>query len=79
MMAAIYEVRGFGEVIVNHNSDWSGKVRVLWYEDAEKHEVWIPGPLLKQIAVAAVGDQLSNVIVRAAEQIGDAMQEELSG
>ena len=41
-----------GEIVLNHNSDWSGKVRVKWIEDGRECEVWVPGELCITLAQA---------------------------
>jgi hypothetical protein len=38
----------YGPITINHNSDWSGPVRVRWTDtnSNEMKEVWLPGVLL---------------------------------
>lgn len=57
-------------VVVNHNSDWSGDVQIVFNNDLGEHkEVWIPGLLLLELGKAAATEDLKNKMVAFIEDL----------
>jgi len=73
----------YGEVYVNHNGDWSGLARFSWLEPARggvpahRKEVWLPGRLLRRVAMMAAGEQITHLLTNAIEEVNDAVMDEL--
>lgn len=68
-----------GEVVVNHNSDWSGTAIVSWgfapdpkWPGHEKaaHTVEMPGALLVALGRGAALAQVRSAVIRTLEQLG---------
>lgn len=53
----------YGEVTLNHNSDWSGLVEITWIdEENEQQRVWLPGALLISLGYEAAADKIREAI-----------------
>lgn len=63
------DLGGGAEAHVNHNSDWSGNVRISWEENGEKHEVWVPGVVLQKVGVAAAHRAIVGRLIAALEDM----------
>lgn len=56
-----------GEIIVNHNGDWSGTVRVKWNEQDQVKEVWLPGVVLLAVGLEAMKDKVKSKLIAILE------------
>ena len=78
MNRTVVHAAGLGEVVVNHNSDWSGTAIVSWgfapdpkWPGHEKaaHTVEMPAPLLVSMGRAAALTLVRDGVIRALEQM----------
>lgn len=69
-MTRIYDIPGFGEVIVNVNSDYSGEAYIRWEREGEPLvAVRIPGELLLTLGKQAGLDYVRRETISFLEQL----------
>ena len=62
------QVEGIGQVIVNHNGDWSGDVLLIWDEGRERRE--IPAAILLAISKESSFNMLRDRLISFLEDLG---------
>lgn len=67
MHAMSFQIEGYGEVIVNKNSDWSGAVKIRYRENGDLRTVELPGELLIGLAKECAADRVREDIIRYLE------------
>lgn len=69
MHSLTIEVKGVGEVIINHNGDWSGDALIVWADGKERREM--PAAIFLEIskrsAIAVMRDRLISFLEQLEE------------
>lgn len=68
MHATKIDTREYGEVKINHNSDWSGTVRICWKENDQTKEAWVPGVVLLAVGLEAMKDKIKSKLISILEE-----------
>lgn len=65
------QTKTHGEVLVLHNSDWSGMAVVHWKSDGETIQAALPGEMLVAMSRAAALTAVRSAVVDAIEGMKD--------
>lgn len=74
MTTSEFDIEGYGRVVVNHNSDWSGEAKIRWHAKGTQRnyygqEVEFPASLLLELGKRAAIEMVKDELISFLEQL----------
>jgi hypothetical protein len=63
------QVKGVGDVYINHNGDWSGDAIIRWGDGKDRQEVVMPAAIFLEVSKRSAIAMVRDSVISSLEQI----------